>query len=206
MAEIDLVAWDFGDTLVHERFMRVAPENVPDWGTIYDRFFTEHPEFEDRWMLGRASMIEMIPWLAEHSGLSGAAVGRHLREVWTRIEWFEPSHRWLRGLSGRVSQAVVTVNPFEFSGIAAACGLDPHVDVIITSADIAQTSKPAMARVARHVLGLPLGLETTLLIDNRPDNIEDFLGAGGRAIRFDPDEPTALDAHLEPLIGHLVST
>ncbi len=201
MAEIDLVAWDFGDTLVHERFMRIAPDGVPEWPTVYDRFFEAHPEFEDRLDHGRASMIEMIPWLAEQTGMTGSAVARHLRHVWTQIEWFEPSRRWLLGLSGRVAQAVVTVNPFEFSGMATACGLDPHVELIVTSADIGDRSKPAMARVARELLGLPLGLGTTVLIDNRADNVADFVREGGHAIHFRPEDPGRLDDELAQYVG-----
>ena len=116
--------------------------------------------------------------------------------MWTQIEWFEPSRRWVEQLHGRVPQAVLTVNPFEFSGISVACGLDPLVDVIVTSADIAQRSKPAMGRVARSLLDLPIGLDTTLLIDNRADNVEDFRAAGGHAILFDPATPEALDAEM----------
>ena len=44
-APVDLVCWDFGDTLVDERFMRIAPEGVPQWGKVYDEILDERPEW-----------------------------------------------------------------------------------------------------------------------------------------------------------------
>ena len=38
---IDLVCWDFGDTLVDERFMRLPPDGVPEWGEVYDAVLAE---------------------------------------------------------------------------------------------------------------------------------------------------------------------
>ena len=31
VAEIDMVVWDFGDTLVDEQLMRIPPPEVPEW-------------------------------------------------------------------------------------------------------------------------------------------------------------------------------
>lgn len=198
---IDLVCWDFGDTLVHERFMRIAPPDVPDWEAVYDRFFDEHPEFEAAWMIGEAVLNDMIPWLAEHTAMASSDVSRHLRLVWNEIEWFDASQQWVRRLNGRTQQAVVTVNPFEFSGISAACGLDPLVDVIVTSADVGRLEKSAMANEARSILGLPAGLGTSLLIDNKQHNIDEFRAEGGHAILFDPTEPDRLHTHIADYVS-----
>jgi FMN phosphatase YigB (HAD superfamily) len=164
---IDLVCWDFGDTLVHERFMRRSPPGVPEWEEVYDRVIDSRPEWETDWMLGRAPMTDLIPWLAAELPMTNRGIARHLRAVWQQIEWFPSTREWTERLNGRVAQAVVTVNPTEFSGIATACGLDPFVDVIVTSADIGSLSKVAMTEHARHLLGLESGV-TTSLADRQP--------------------------------------
>jgi FMN phosphatase YigB (HAD superfamily) len=197
---IDLVCWDFGDTLVQERLMRRSPPGVPEWEEVYDRVIDVHPEWEADWMLGRAAMIDLVPWLAAELPMTHTAIARYLRTVWQEIEWFSSAREWVERLNGCVTQAVVTVNPTEFSGIATACGLDPLVDIIVTSADIASLNKVAMSEHARRLLGLDAGVATSLLIDNRHDNIDEFTAAGGRGYHFTPDG-FARDA--EDLLGSL---
>jgi len=183
---IDLVCWDFGDTLVHERFMRICPPGVPEWEEVYDEIAAE-PEWEQAWMLGEANLTDLIPRLAERLPMTNGAIGRHLRTVWQQIEWYPDAREWINRLNGRVAQTIVTVNPFEFSGIATACGLDPLVEIIVTSADIRSTSKVDMTEHARRLLGMEPGVSTSILIDNRLDNCEEFTEAGGAAIHFTPE-------------------
>ena len=185
-ATIDLVCWDFGDTLVDETFMQLAPEGVPEWGAAYRAAFAADPTFAQSLDLGEASLCDLVDALAlELPDTPRAVITRHLRTVWHRIEWFDEARSWIEGLNGHVLQAVVTVNPHEFHGIAVACGLDRLVDVIVTSADTVSLSKPVMARRARRLLGLDEALTTTLLIDNKIDNIDAFVVDGGQAILFD---------------------
>jgi len=182
---IDLVCWDFGDTLVHERFMRICPAGVPEWEDVYDEIAAE-PQFEKAWMMGDANLTDLIPRLAERLPMTNAAIARHLRMVWQQIEWYPDAREWIHRLNGRVAQAIVTVNPFEFSGIATACGLDPVVEVIVTSAEIRSMSKVDMTEHARRLLGMSPGVSTSILIDNRADNCAEFVAAGGAAIHFTP--------------------
>jgi FMN phosphatase YigB (HAD superfamily) len=198
---IDLVCWDFGDTLVHERFMRRCPPGVPEWEDVYDGVVDSRAEWVTDWMLGRAAMTDLIPWLAAELPMTRTAVARHLRAVWQQIEWFPESREWVEQLNGRVAQAVVTVNPAEFSGIATACGLDPLVDVIVTSADLDTPSKVAMAEHVRWLLGLGRGVSTSLLIDNREDNIDEFAAADGHGYHFTPD---GFGRDAEALLGPLL--
>jgi FMN phosphatase YigB (HAD superfamily) len=181
---IDLVCWDFGDTLVDETFMRIAPDGVPQWAAIYGEVLAERDEWKTEWDLGRATIHELIEPLADRLPMTPAAVSRHLRTVWQQIVWFPIARHWVVRLDGLVSQAVVTVNPVEFSGISTACGLDPLVDVIVTSADLATLSKVPMAERARSLLGLAPGLSTTLLIDNKAPNVDEFVAAGGQGYLF----------------------
>lgn len=185
--DIDLVCWDFGDTLVDETFMQYAPEGVPEWSEAYRTAFKADRDFEDRLNLGEASLNDLIGPLAELLPMSRAAIARHMRTVFDRIEWLPGMRELVTGLDGKVLQAIVTVNPHEFGAMAVACGLDPLVDVIVTSADSVSLSKPVMARRARHLLGLSPDLSTTLLVDNNEFNVDEFMGDGGLAIRYSPD-------------------
>lgn len=200
-AAIDLVCWDFGDTLVHERFMRICPPGVPEWEPVYDAVVDARPDWVNDWMLGRAVMTELIPWLAAELPMTPTAIARHLREVWNQIVWFPDAREWIGRLDGVVAQAIVTVNPFEFSGISVACGLDPLVDVIVTSADLATHSKVEMTEHARRLLGLPPGLDSSVLIDNKLANIDEFAAAGGPTIHFTPETfPAEAERLLAPLL------
>lgn len=183
-ADIDLVCWDFGDTLVDERFMRIPPPDVPEWTDVYDNYLDQHPAWDEAWMLGKASLNDLIAPLADQLPMTRPEVSHHLRAVWWQIEWYPEVRAWLERLNGEMLQAVVTVNPWEFEGIAAACGLVPLVDVIVTSAEVGSASKVVMARRARELLGLDDRLDATLLIDNRLDNVEEFRQSGGRAFHF----------------------
>ena len=116
--------------------------------------------------------------------MSRSDVMRHLRMVWGQITWFPDSRAWVDRLAGTISQAVVTVNPHEFSGIARACGLDVRIPVIVTSAELGTTSKVAMAEHARSVLDLRPGLSTTVLVDNKRENVEEFEASGGRTVLY----------------------
>ena len=102
---------------------------------------------------------------------------------------------------GVVLQAVVTVNPHEITGVLTACGVDPLFDAIVTSAELKTESKVAMAEAARELLGLPPGVASSLLIDNRADNCEEFEAAGGRAYHFTPD---GFARDSPTLLGNLV--
>ncbi len=184
---IDLVCWDFGDTLVDERFMRLPPDGVPQWAEVYEAVLAERPDWVDGWNLGRGSINDLVAPLAERLPMSEASIAAHLRAVWGRITWFTDARDAVERLDGHVAQAVVTVNPHEFAGIATACGLDRLIGLIVTSAELATMSKATMTVRARELLGLPAGLSTTILIDNRLDNIAEFDAAGGQVIHYRPD-------------------
>ncbi len=105
-------------------------------------------------------------------------------------------------MNGVVPQAVVTVNPWEFEGIAVACGLVPLVDVIVTSAELGTRSKVSMAHRARELLGLDVDLSATLLIDNKQANVDEFVAAGGRGFHFDR---ARFATEAETMLASLVS-
>ncbi len=202
-AAIDLVCWDFGDTLVDEMFMRLPPVDGIDWAWHYEAVVAEHPDLIAELDIGNATLNDLIDPLAKRVALPRREIAKHLRTVWHRIEWFPSSRRWVERLGeAGVMQAVVTVNPHEFHGMAMACGLDAMVDIIVTSAETQQLHKPPMAQRARRLLGLADGLETTLLIDNKSHNTDDFTAAGGHSLLY-TRETFAAEAErwLAPLLS-----
>ena len=82
---------------------------------------------------------------------------------------------------------MVTVNPNEFAAIAANCDLDRMIPVLVTSAEVESLSKVVMAERARELLDLEPGLTTTVLIDNKEHNTDEFTAAGGHAIVYRPE-------------------
>lgn len=202
-APIDLVCWDFGDTLVDELFMRLPPTSFDGWPEAYEAMVSANGELFERLDLGTAALNDLIDPLSDLVPLPRAEIAKHLRVVWRRIEWFPASGRWVERLADAgVPQAVVTVNPHEFHGMAVACGLDELVDVIVTSAEIADVAKPPMAERARALLGLGSGLDSTLLIDNKAHNTADFEAAGGRSLLY---EPATFEAEAARVLGPLVA-
>ena len=128
-----MVAWDFGDTLVDEQLMRIPPPEVPEWTDAINRLW-DADGWAERWGLGEVSMNELVLPLAERLPMSPIQVARYLRATWRSPRMLEPAASWLYRLRDVVTQVIVTVNPHEFHGVAAATGLDSQVDLIVTSA------------------------------------------------------------------------
>ena len=194
-----MVAWDFGDTLVDEQLMRIPPPGVPGWTDAINGLW-DADGWAERWELGEVSMNELVLPLAERLPMSPIQVARHLRATWRSPRMLEPAAGWLHRLRDVVAQVIVTVNPHEFHGVAAATGLDSQVDLIVTSADVRSTSKVVLARQARRWLGLAEDLSSTLLIDNKATNTAEFCEHGGQAVLFAENE-AALDELLLPLVS-----
>jgi FMN phosphatase YigB (HAD superfamily) len=198
VSEIDMIAWDFGDTLVDEQLMRMAPQGFPGWADAVNDLL-QVDRWAERWELGEVCMNELVVPLAERLSMPPTQVARHLRATWRSPRVLEPAMKWLHQLSGVVAQVIVTVNPYEFHGVATATGFDSLVDLIVTSADVRSRSKVVQARQARRWLGRDEDLSTTVLVDNKAANITEFRDHGGQAVLFVENDP-ALDGLLSPLV------
>ncbi len=198
-AAIDLVAWDFGDTLVDERLMRIPPPGVPEWSDALDEL-AEADRWAERWELGQVSMNDLVLPLAGRLPMSPVEVARYLRATWRSPRMLEPAETWLDRLRDVATQVIVTVNPHEFHGVAAATGLDARVDLIVTSAEVGSLSKVELTRKARRWLGLGEDLSTTVLVDNKAANVDEFREHGGQAVLF-REHCEDLDAVFLPLVS-----
>ncbi len=194
-----MVAWDFGDTLVDEQLMRIPPPGVPQWTEAINTL-CDLDGWAERWEVGEVSMNDLVIPLAERLPMSPVEVSRYLRATWRSPRLLEPAAGWLHRLRGVVPQVIVTVNPHEFHGVAAATGLDAKVDMIVTSAELRSTSKVVLARQARRWLGLDDDLSTTVLVDNKEANVTEFRDHSGQAVLFTEGD-AAVDDVLSPLVG-----
>jgi FMN phosphatase YigB (HAD superfamily) len=182
---IDLVCWDFGDTLVDERWMRNDHPDHPDWAELYDEVLNEDAAWATAWEQGVATTDELIGKLAVRTGLSRQSVADHIVRSCQNLRFFPDVQQAVEDLRGRTSQACVTVNPDVFTYyVVPRYELNELFDAIVTSWETGLMEKPPMARIARRTLGLGEDLGTTLLVDNKTANVEAFVAAGGRAYHF----------------------
>lgn len=191
---IDLVCWDFGDTLVDERWMRRDHPELPGWAEAYDAVLAEDAAWVEAWEQGRATADELIERLATRTGLSPRSVREHVVRACQDLHFFPHVERAVAELRGQVAQACVTVNPDVFTHyVVPRYALAERFDVIVTSWETGLTDKAAMGRIARRRLGQGLDLATTLLVDNKAANVAAFEAAGGLGYHFRGDDRFAAD-------------
>jgi hypothetical protein len=101
-----VLLWDFGDTLVDERWIRQAPAAYPDWSNAWaDVMDTYGDDFD----LGRVSERDVLLAMSARTGLSFEVVERHADACCRTIK-FHP-FIWRVVTERRLPQALVTVNP-----------------------------------------------------------------------------------------------
>jgi FMN phosphatase YigB (HAD superfamily) len=193
---IDLICWDFGDTLVDERWMRTPHPTYADWAAHYGEVLAADPAWVQAWDEGRASVGELVERLQRRTGLPAGSIEDHIADACRGVRFFPAPRVALDVLRGQVLQACTTVNPDVFTTyVVPALGLDALFDVVVTSWETGMTAKSALARRARRQLGLGDDLATTLLVDNKAANVEEFRAAGGVAYLFTGEDAFAADFH-----------
>jgi hypothetical protein len=83
---VAVLLWDFGDTLVDERWMRQAPAECPDWSNAWNEAMET---CADDWNIGRASERDVFAEMSRRTGLSIDFVERHA-EACCRSITFHP--------------------------------------------------------------------------------------------------------------------
>jgi FMN phosphatase YigB (HAD superfamily) len=200
---IDLVCWDFGGTLVDERWMRRPAPECPHWATLYDAVLSADPDWVSAWERGLAPTQDLVTRLSVATGLSEGAVSRHVITACEQVTCFPEASRAVRELRGGSRQACVTVNPDVFTRFVwPAYPLASQFEVVITSWETGIVEKPALVGLARARLGLAPDLGACLLIDDKAANLRDFVTAGGVAYHYRGDDAFAVDyrAGLEGLL------
>ncbi len=193
---VALVCWDFGDTVVDERWMLQAPldDEVPAWPEVWARVRDTNQDLFLEWDLGQVGfesiVAKVVADMAANTDTPRDAdwVRAHCRWCCEHIEVFPAAVEALVEWRGIVPQACVTVNPDIFRDwVVPAYGLTNRFEMIVTSDTEHSLSKVVMAERALKVLGLDATIADCLLIDNRLDNCREFREAGGQTYHFRGD-------------------
>lgn len=180
----EALLWDFGDTLVDERWMRRCPDAHPEWE---DAWTTVMDRLADRWNIGAVGMPEVFAALADRTGMTPQAVAAHARDCCGRLV-FNPT-AWQVAHEHRLPQALVTVNPDLVADyVVPTHQLATVFDVIVVSFAEGTVDKPALCRIALDRLGFAGAPSAALLIDNRHDLVDAWQKAGGAGYWFQSDQ------------------
>jgi len=172
--------WDFGDTLVDERWMWSCPEGFPNWTDAYRALGSG--DLGSRWNRGELTFEEFASRLAADVGIDFDDACAHMQRCCTTIHFFE--HAWSKARLHAVPQAIVTINPDLFTRfVVPNYELDTVFDTIITSWQEGTEEKAELCAIALERLGGNDPAEA-LLIDNIEANVEAWRARGGQAYLF----------------------
>lgn len=179
-----VLLWDFGDTLVDERWMLRAPDGCPTWPTAWSAVMAGHA---DGWNVGKVRAREIFAALAERTGLAREDIEVHARACCRGLA-FNPA-AWRVATERRLPQALVTVNPDLFANdVVPAHDLSDVFDVIVMSYAEQTVDKVALCEVALDRLRFDGDRSDALLIDDRLDLVDAWRDAGGTGYWFQSDE------------------
>jgi hypothetical protein len=188
----EVVLWDFGDTLVDERWMQRPPDSFPSWPTAWANVMTDRA---DDWNIGRVEMSQIFIELANRTGMTTEDVAAHALDCCHRLV-FNPT-AWQIASERRFTQAIVTVNPDLFAKyVMPAYELAAIFDVIVMSFAERTTDKPTLCNIALGRLGFKGDIAHCLLIDNRLDFVQAWQNVGGVSYWFQGDEQFKRDVPL----------
>lgn len=181
---IRCLLWDFGNTLADELSLWRESEA---WMDVYHSF-DEDDGLGMAWCRGDVGLDEFAADVAPRVGLSPAAARAHLLRT-DCLRLFPAAHAFFQARHRR--QAIVTVNPAMFRGLAEGLGLSSAVETIVVSAEEGTLDKGALCAIALERMGGGLRPEESLLIDNRRDCLAAWAARGGIGHHFTTDDAFA---------------
>lgn len=191
----EVLLWDFGDTLVDERWMRRCPDACPEWENAWTAVMED---LADAWNVGEVGSPTVFDAIAARTGMRRQDVEDHARDCCRRIV-FNPT-AWGVAVEHRLPQALVTVNPDLVADyVVASHQLDIVFDVIVVSFAEGTVDKSSLCRAALDRLGFDGDLSAALLIDNRRDLVHAWQDVGGAGYWFRSDAQFRRD--LPRLLG-----
>ncbi len=181
MASVDLLLWDFGDTLVYEHWMWACPDGVPEWTDVWR---TTMAELRDVWDVGTIHVVDVAEAMAAKLTVSVDSVRSHMSARCRDLVWF--GNAWGAARRRGRPQALVTINPDVFSEVVEAYALADTFDLVLTSATERTLDKAELC--ARAVARLGGSNDRALLLDNLPANVDAWRARGGLGYVFVSDE------------------
>ncbi|HTK17595.1 MAG TPA: hypothetical protein VL769_14470 [Acidimicrobiia bacterium] len=187
MADVRYFLWDFGDTLVDQRWMWPSPEGVPGWTALYRAL--PDSDLDTSWNVGRTTTEELLWAVAAELGCTPELLMAHTERRCGELQFFE--HAWAAARAHTLPQALVTVNSDGFSRfVVPKYELASVFDVIVTSWEEHTLDKARLCELALERLGGQDPAEA-LLIDNIEANVDAWRARGGQAYLFVSDEEFA---------------
>jgi hypothetical protein len=188
-ALVDVLLWDFCDTLIDGRWMHPAPDAFPNWPTIWMSVLRDRGR---DWDTGRLTEAEFIGALALEAGMQPSAVEEHVAVCCRSIMFHEAA--WRAAKEHRRPQALVTVISDLFADrIEQPYGLEEHFDTIVASYREGTNDKTELCLIALDRLGYRGARSRALLIDDRRDLTDAWTASGGAAYHFRDDSSFASD-------------
>ena len=179
---ISLVLWDFGNTIVDERWMQQSMEEVADWPKLY-RDSMHDVAISRAWNIGEITSRQVAEILAERGNVSPSVVLSHMKNCSRQIRFFDKVTRVVKRCE--IPQVLVTINPDIFSDVVVPhYSLDKLFEIIVTSWQEKCDRKADLCDVAISRVNCGLKREEALLIDNSRENVRDWVSRGGRAYMF----------------------
>jgi len=191
----EVLLWDFGDTLVDERWMRRVPDGFPRWEEAWSKVMAD---MADGWNIGLVHADQVYDAVAERTGMTRQGVEAHARACCQQLE-LNPT-AWRVASERRMPQAIVTVNPDMFADhIVGSYGLDAMFDEIVMSFAEGTADKSALCSRALERLGFRGDRSRAMLIDNRLDLVDAWTAVGGAGYWFRGDD--AFERDLPAILG-----
>ena len=182
--------WDFGDTLVDERFLSEESGELAGFAELWGAL--EVRGVHDAWYRGELSMDEVARLVGGELGSDPEAVVAHVRRACRNIRAFDRTFAFAR--SKPLPQAIVTVNPDLFdTDIVPALELERWFDPIVSSWKERTLDKAELCDVALARMSGGFERSQALLIDNKEINVEDWRRRGGRGYVYRDDATFAAD-------------
>ena len=187
MPDVRYLLWDFGDTLVDQRWMWPSPEGVPGWTALYQAL--PDSDLDTSWNIGETTTEELTAAFAAELGCTPELLMAHTKQRCGALQFFE--HAWAAARAHTLPQAIVTVNSDGFSRfVVPKYNLESVFDVIVTSWEEHTIDKAQLCEIALARLGGNSYAEA-LLIDNIEANVDAWRALGGQACLFESDEQFA---------------
>ena len=187
MPEVRYLLWDFGDTLVDQRWMWPSLGGVPGWTARYQAL--PDTDIDTRWSEGEMTTEELAAVFASDLACTPELLMAHMEQRCGDVQFFK--HAWAAARAHLFPQAIVTVNCDAFSRfVVPNYALDSAFDVIVTSWEEHTMDKTRLCEIALERLGGSDPGEA-LLIDNIEANVDAWRARGGQAYLFVGDEAFA---------------